>query len=322
MRILPILFCLSFLLPAQQPKPTPALKQADFERYLKELSNWGRWGKDDQLGAINLITPAKRRAAANLVREGFTVSLSHQAEKEKTADNPRPFLHQMLSDGKTPNAQAHSDSFTVAHHGLAHTHLDSLCHFFWNNQMYNGITRDVVTAKGAEKLSVYNYRDGLFTRAVLMDIPKLRGVPYLEPGAAIFPEDLDAWAKQAGFKVEPGDIVLVRTGRWVRRKEKGPWSGSLAGLHMSSAAWLKKHDVAVLGGDSAQDVMPSGVEGVGQPVHLLVLVAMGMPILDNVDLERLAEECAKRKRWDFLLTTAPLAVEGATGSALNPIAVF
>lgn len=315
-----LLLAAALLAPSQTP--SPAFTKADFERWMKELSNWGRWGADDELGALNLITPDKRRRAARLVRDGVTVSLSHRAEKEKSADNPRPFTHEMLSTAATAGAQAHSDSFTVAHHGLAHTHMDALCHFFWNDRMYNGVERSVVTERGAAKLSVYNARHGIFTRAVLMDIPRLKGVKYLEPGTPIYPADLDAWEKQAGVRVEPGDVVLIRTGRWARRAEKGAWSGDLAGLHVTSTRWLKQRDVAVLGGDSAQDVMPSGVDGVRQPVHLLVLVAMGMPILDNVDLEAVAEEAARRKRWDFLLTTAPLAVEGATGSALNPIAVF
>ena len=310
-----------FLSPAQ-PVRRHVLTRTDFERWMKELSNWGRWGAQDELGALNLITPAKRRDAAKLVREGVSVSLSHDAEKETAADNPRPFKHEMLSTGATPNAQAHSDSFTVAHHGLAHTHIDALCHFFWDGRMFNGISRDQVTEQGAGKLSVYAIRQGIFTRGVLMDLPALKGVPYLEPGTAIYPEDLDAWEKKAGVRVSPGDVVLIRTGRWARRAEKGAWSGDLAGLHMTAARWLKQRDAAVLGSDAAQDVMPSGIEGVRQPIHLLVLVAMGMPILDNCDLEELARTAQAKKRWDFLLTTAPLAVRGATGSALNPIAVF
>ena len=300
----------------------PPFTKADFEGAMKDLSNWGRWGKSDELGALNLITPEKRREAAKLVREGFPVSLSHVAEKEKAADNARPFVHEMLSTSATPGAQSHSDSFTVAHHGLAHTHLDALCHFFYDGRMYNGFAREEVTAKGAAKLSVFVARQGIFTRGILMDIPRVKGLPYLEPGTPIYPEDLDAWEKQAGVRVASGDVVLIRTGRWARRAEKGPWTGELAGLHVTCARWLKSRDAAVLGSDAAQDVMPSGVEGVRQPIHLLVLVAMGMPILDNCDLEELSKAAQQRNRWDFLITCSPLAVPGATGSALNPIAVF
>ena len=204
--MLRILFLISLAfgpaLPAQPARP-PYTK-ADFENSMKELSNWGRWGTTDELGALNLITPEKRLSAAKLVREGIPISLSHDAEKEIAADNPRPFVHQMLSTSATPGAQSHSDSFTVAHHGLAHTHLDALCHFFYDGKMYNGFAREEVTAKGAGKLSVYAARNGIFTRAVLMDIPRLKGLPYLEPGTPIYPEDLDAWEKMAGLRVQPG----------------------------------------------------------------------------------------------------------------------
>jgi kynurenine formamidase len=258
------------------------------------------------------------------VQEGVPVSLFHNAEKETAADNPRPFGHEMLVHAGSPNASSHSDAFSIAHHGLAHTHLDALCHYFYNDRMYNGIPRSVVTAKGAGKLSVDRIKNGIFTRGVLVDIPRLKNVPYLEPGTPIYPEDLDKWEKFAGLKVQPGDVLLIRTGRWARRAAKGPWPASdhLAGLHASCVPWLKARDISVLGSDSASEVRPTGVEGIRGPVHTLVLVAMGVPILDNCDLEELSEAAQQRKRWEFLLTTAPLSVSGATGSALNPIAVF
>jgi kynurenine formamidase len=291
---------------------------------MTELSNWGRWGKDDELGAINLITPTKRKAAAQLVREGIPVSLYHDAETQTAVDNPRPFGHEMLVHAGTPDATSHSDSFSIAHHGLAHTHLDALCHYFYKDRMYNGVPRSVVTASGSQKLSVARMKSGIFTRGVLVDIPRMKGVPYLEPGTPIYPEDLDAWEKFARVKIQPGDAVLIRTGRWARRAAKGPWPASehLAGLHASCVRWLKARDIAVLGSDSASEVRPTGVEGMRGPVHTLILVAMGVPILDNCDLEQLGEATQQRKRWEFLLTTAPMSVAGATGSALNPIAVF
>jgi kynurenine formamidase len=149
-------------------------------------------------------------------------------------------------------------------------------------------------------------------------------VPYLEPGAAIYPEDLDAWEKKTGIKIMAGDVIFVRTGRWARRAAVGPWavnSGS-AGLHASCARWIKQRDVAMIGSDAASDVIPSGVEGVALPIHQLMIVAMGVHIFDNCDLEALSEACAKRNRWDFLLTAAPIAVTGGTGSPLNPVAIF
>jgi len=323
-RSLAVVGLLAFVLApslAQTPRP---VSQEEFDRWMKELSNWGRWGKDDELGALNLITPAKRRAAAQLVREGVTVSLSHDAETQTAADNPRPFVHEMIAHGETPDVTSHSDSFSIAHHGLAHTHLDALCHYFYKDRMYNGVPRSEVTAAGSRRLSIYRAKGGIFSRGVLVDIPRLKGVPYLEPGTPIYPEDLDAWEKYAGIKISAGDVVFVRSGRWARRADKGPWAASdhLAGLHASSARWLKSRDIAVLGSDSAGEVRPTGVEGMRGPVHTLILVAMGVPIFDNCDLEDLSKASAERKRWEFLLTTAPLAVPGATGSALNPIAVF
>ncbi len=303
--------------------PPRVFTEADFDRAMQELSNWGRWGKDDELGALNLITPAKRREAARLVRDGVAVSLAHDAEKEKAPDNPSPFVHEMLRTSRTPNVTSFGDSFTISHHGLAHTHLDALCHFFYRGRMYNGFSVQEVTEKGAGRLSVQRIKAGIFTRGVLMDIPRLKGVPYLEPGTPIYPDDLDAWERKAGLRVQPGDVVLIRTGRWALRAAKGPWTPSeLAGLHASCAQWLKQRDAAVLGSDAASDVRPSRVDGVPQPIHVLVLVALGMPIFDNLDLEAVGSACAERRRWEFLLTAAPLAVPGATGSALNPIAVF
>lgn len=318
-RVLGLTLLFAALLQAQ---PRPATT-ADFDGWMKQLSNWGRWGKSDELGTLNLITPSTRLAAAKLVREGFAVSLSHDAEKEKAPDNTRPFVHEMLASSDNPGAEIFTDSFTVAHHGIIHTHLDALCHFSYKGSIYNGFSPKEVTSKGAGKLSIETARNGIFARGVLIDIPDLKGVSYLEPGVAIYPEDLDAWEKKSGVRVKAGDVVFIRTGRWARRIEKGPWSmAERAGLHATSVAWLHKRDIAVLGSDASSDVRPSQVEGIAQPVHTLVIVAMGTPILDNCDLELLSKEARKRKRWDFLLTTSPLTVPGATGSALNPIAIF
>jgi kynurenine formamidase len=146
----------------------------------------------------------------------------------------------------------------------------------------------------------------------------------MEPGAAIYVEDIEAWEKKAGVKIGSGDAVFVRTGRWARRAAKGPWNAGeiLAGLHVSVVPWLKQRDVAILAGDGASDVMPSQVQGVSQPVHFLMLVALGSPLFDNCDLEQLAETANRLGRWEFMFTAAPLAVPRGTGSPLNPIAIF
>ena len=301
-----------------------AINKEIFDQWMKELSNWERWGKDDEMGAINLITAAKRKQAAGLVKEGASFSLSRDAEKEKAVDNPAPFGHQMTRTGVNNPGSSSGDTFTISHHGYAHTHMDSLCHFFYKGKMFNGYPQELVTQQGAAKLSIRNFKNGILTRGILMDIPVLKGIDYLEPGTPIYPEDLDAWEKKARLRVGSGDVVFIRTGRWALRDAKGPWEASKksAGLYASCARWLKSRDVAMLGSDAASDVMPSGIDGVAQPIHTLVLVAMGMPIFDNCDLELISKEANRRKRWEFLLTASPLAVPGATGSALNPIATF
>ncbi len=322
-RAVPIALLILLALPAitQTRRDVTA---ADVERWMKELSNWGRWGKEDQLGALNLITPSKRQAAAKLVRDGVTVSLSRDAAKEQAVDNGSPFSHKMNATGINNPGQYAMDTLAVSYHGWAHTHMDALSHMFYKGQMYNGFSQKETTDKGAAKLGVTNVKNGIFTRGILMDIPRLKNVPYLELSTPIYPEDLEAWEKRAGVKVTSGDVVFIRTGRWARRAAKGPWdiSKNSAGLHASCATWLKARDIAMLGSDAASDVMPSGVKGVDQPIHQLVLIALGAPIFDNCDLEQLSEAAAQRKRWEFLITSAPLAVPGATGSPLNPIAVF
>lgn len=294
----------------------PATTSETVDQWMTELSNWGRWGADDQLGTLNLITPKKRLAALALVRDGVSVSLARDVEKAKSADNPNPFEHEMLNPGM--------DRFAVSYHGFAHTHLDSLCHFAYEEEMYNGVSRDTSTADGCQKLSVHNVKNGIMTRGVLVDLAWLKGVDYLEPDTVIYPEDLDAWEKKSGVTIDSGDAVFFRTGRWARREAAGIWDiGSQgAGLHASCAQWLKERDVAIVGSDFGTDVQPSGVDGSRFPLHSLLIVAMGTPLFDNADLEALTEAAQARGRWEFLLTAAPLAVPGGTGSPLNPIGTF
>jgi kynurenine formamidase len=298
------------------------------ERWMKELSNWGRWGKDDRLGAINLITPEKRKAAARLVVDGVSVSLAHDVLETESPDNPAPFEHTMTATGGPENPAPYAmDRYAVTYHGFAQTHVDALCHVFHDGKMYNGVDRATATTEGCKELDVTTMRDGVLTRGVLVDIAWLKGVDWLEPGTAIYPEDLEAWEKKSGIKVGPGDALLLRTGRWARREAKGAWGPmeGAAGLHVSCAPWLKERDVAILGSDAGSDVVPSGVTGAAGiylPIHELAIVALGVPIIDNADLERASQEAQKRGRWEFLFTLAPLRVEGGTGSPANPIATF
>ena len=313
------------------PPVTPAsrdLGQADIERLMDELSNWGRWGADDQLGAANLITPEKRLEAMGLATEGITVSLAHRVLQDEADDVPLPFGRRMLGVPDAAAASAFfggvSDNYQVSYHGYSHSHIDSLCHILHKGQMYNGVSQDTITEAGCANASIVNLQGGIVTRGVLLDIPRLKGVPYLEPGTPIYTEDLEAWEEMAGVTVQPGDAIFIRTGRWARRAEVGPWtiSENAAGLHASTMPWVKSRDVSFIGSDAALDVVPSLVDDVRLPVHLLTIVAMGVDLFDNQDLEALAETAASLNRWEFTLVASPLAVENGTGSPINALAIF
>jgi kynurenine formamidase len=294
-----------------------------YARWKTELSNWGRWGASDEIGALNLITPEKRRQAAALVRDGVSVSLASDADTVQAVDNPQPY--EVTMQGIS------SDRIAVSYHGITHTHLDSLAHINEQGVFYNGYKPEeaAVLANGHAKNSIHNVKNGVFTRGILIDIPRLKGVPYLEPGTPIYVEDLEAWERQAGVRVSAGDALFVRTGVWARRRAVGPWlrgraeGARSAGLHPSVIPWLKARDVALLGSDHPQYVSPGEPDAAPRgAVHDFALVYLGVHLFDNCDLEALAEAAAARNRWEFLLTAAPLPIRGGTGSPLNPIATF
>jgi kynurenine formamidase len=307
--------------PLISPGPSAARfpRNADeFDQMFNQVKNWGRWGPDDQLGAANLITDAKRKRAVALAKLGIAVGLAHPPLTEPAPDNGNPFEHTM-------NRGFTTDTYKVSYHGYAHSHIDALCHILYKGQTYNGhATSDVNTEKGCTVLGIQNLRNGIVTRAILFDIPRLKGLPYLEPGTPVFVEDLEAWEKKAGVRVSSGDAIFLRTGRWARRAKLGPWTigRNEAGYHASVAPWLKERGVAFLGSDDAQDVTPSLVQGITLPVHTLAITALGVDILDNMDLETVAETAARLNRWEFLLTTAPVPVTGGTGFPVNPLAIF
>jgi kynurenine formamidase len=309
-----LLSVISFDLAAQSNRNVTAQM---VEEWMTELSNWGRWGADDELGALNLITPEKRIEAAKLVTTGISVSLAHNYALANDSASTPAFDHDVFSFSGP--AEFVMDRISFSYHGNVHSHLDSLCHLSHNGQMYNGFSVDEVSEEGCNKLAITDVKEGIFTRGILLDIARLRGVDYLQPGTPIYIEDLEAWEEQAGIRAGPGDVIFVRTGRWITPEDAGQGS---AGLHASVAPWLKARDVAIVGGDYANEVGPSGVEGKFLPIHQLTLVALGVRLFDNLDLEALAEEAARQGRWEFLLTASPIPVELGTGSPLNPIATF
>ena len=296
---------------------------AQYEQWRTELSNWRRWGPDDQMGALNLITPEKRKQAAALVTDGITVSMANDVITEESIEGSSPFEVVTYVD-----ESGGGDVLSVRFHGFIHTHIDAFAHRFMDGKMWNGFAADnVTTEKGAQKGSVYAAREGLFTRGVLMDVARLKGVPYLEPGTRIYTEDLEEWEEQAGVRVSSGDAVFIRTGRWARRAAVGLWdvNNQRAGLDPSVIPWLKQRDVAILGSDSMHDAMPlqEGAElESGVALHDFALIMLGVHLFDNMNLEAVGDAAAERSRWEFLLTAAPLRFRTATGSPLNPIAVF
>ena len=301
-----------------------AMSRAEFDQLLQTISNWGRWGEDDQLGTLNLITADKRRAAASLVEDGITVSMSLELNTTEDDFNTNPFMHQKSASEFGGHLSA-ADNYEVSYHGFAHSHLDGLQHFGQDGMAYNGIPFESLQADRSADLGIQNIAvNGIFTRGVLVDLPRHLGVDYVPAGTAITAADIESWEKESGVRISSGDVLLVRTGRWVQVAKEGQWNflEKATGWDASFAAWLKARDVAVIGSDGISDVMPSGVEGLALPLHALVIVGLGMPMLDNLDLEAVARAAAERNRSTFLFVGAPLRVLGGTGSPLNPLAVF
>jgi len=297
----------------------------------ESVKNWGRWGHDDEAGALNLITPERRAAAAAEVSAGITVSCARELPVTPSIENPHPAMHMMVRGGDdcvTPGLGLAStaDFVGVAFHGMATSHVDALCHIFVDEQMYNGFPATDVKSTGAQRGSIMCAKDGIAGRGVLLDIARQRGQGHLEPGTAITVADLEAAEAGQGVTVGEGDILLIGTGRDTRRDESGPWHpwrDGLAGLHPETIPWLHERGISVLGCDGVSDVLPGNhPSDWPMPIHQCVIVAMGVHLLDNLRLDRLATTCAEQNRWSFLLTVAPLRIEGGTGSPANPIALF
>jgi kynurenine formamidase len=304
------------------------MSNPEFRELFAKVSNWGRWGDDDQRGTLNHLTSDRIAAAAQLVRNGETVSLSGPLNTESQPDNPEPADHHMTMltdvDIGSGTLRFAKDYVGVDYHNDTHSHLDALCHVAFDGALYNGRSSDSVTAEGAAVNTVEAMRDGIVGRGVLLDIPRLRGVDWLEPGEHVFPTDLEGAEREQGVEVGEGDVLLVRTGHTHRLEELGPWdtAASKAGLHPECALLLAERRVAALGCDGNSDTAPSSTEGVGFPIHALTLNAMGMPLMDYLHLEDLKAACARAGRWEFLHVAAPLRIAGGTGSPLNPIAIL
>ena len=297
--------------PAEQAANLSSVTKEQFVRWMTELSNWGRWGKDDELGALNLITSAKRRQAAALVKTGTIVSLSRDIMRQKGGNSPQ--TRPINTGGALVNLFLIQGDYLferqeIEYHGGALSHFDALCHVSYNGKLYNGLNfKEVVTPEGGcSKLAVTALKDGIVTRGILLDIP----------GTRVRREDIGAWEKRTGLKISSGDALLLRT----RRSGGASTAFGGAGYEPSLIPFLKERDIALIGADVPQE--GGNIVGVNIPIHTFTIVALGMNLLDNLDLEALAETAAKLKRWEFMLTVEPLRVQNGAGSAVNPVAVF
>lgn len=292
--------------------------------YLKDDRNWGRWGNDDQVGAVNMVTPDKRSSAARLVKSGRAVSLSREFPKTPAPNNPNPAIHYMKRVARGERDGFSADYYGISYHGTATTHLDALCHVWNEDGMWNGRNPDeAITMDGAIWGSVDHWAEGIITRGVLLDVPKHRGKPYVTQEEPVHRWELEDIAQEQGVTMEPGDALVVYSGREKWNEDGNPLWGSdpqlRPGLHASCLKFIRESDCCLLVWDM-MDFTPNGY-GLGWSLHGSIF-AYGIGLLDNALLEPLAEACAQEGRYEFMLTVNPLRVVGGTGSPVNPIALF
>jgi len=305
----------------------------EFDEIFESVKNWGRWGDDDERGTLNYLTPQMVAAAAGLVRSGRQVTMSIPMNTTAGPDNPSPVIRYVVQghDIDMGNTLAFATDFVgVAFHGDCHTHMDALCHIAYRGQVYNGRpAREVMTSRGATALDVTTYSNGLVGRGVLLDVPRFRGVSWLEPGEAVTRAELEAVEAAQGVHLGEGDIFVFRTGHHRRRLELGAWDNGYPpagqgkpGLHVDTIAWMHERKIAAFLPDGDGETVPSNVEGILYPIHPLQVTAMGMFVSDSLQLEDLAQACAEEGRFEFMVVGLPLRLPGGTGSPWNPIAIF
>lgn len=317
----------------QSPTPPAPVTLAEFDAIYESVKNWGRWGPDDERGTMNYVTPAKIAAAAALVRSGRTVSMAIPINKTAGPDNPNPAVHMISLMHDLPVSES-GLSFgmcylAMASHGDCHTHVDALNHVGYRGQLYNGKPAATLTSRGSDWGSIAAYSTGIVGRGVMLDAARHRGVPWLEPGDAVTRAELEEIEKAQGVRLGEGDILVFRTGHHARRLALGAWNNEYppagegkAGLHVDTVPWMHERRIAGFLPDGDGETVPSNVEGMPYPIHVLQLTAMGMLISDSLQLEELAVACEEEGRWEFMVVGLPLRLPGATGSPWNPIAIF
>jgi kynurenine formamidase len=287
----------------------------------EQVSNWGRWGPNDEMGTLNFITPAKIHEAANLVRSGRVVSIAHDLSVVASAKNAVPIKHTMVSKGGV--AHGAFDELTIYSHGLFQTHLDAVAHIFHQGKAYNGRSAsDILGKDGLAFGSIHAQRGGIVTRGVLLDVARSREVDWLQPEESVSARDLEAAERLSGVTVTTGDAVFIRIGLGRREATAGPEDPSIrAGIGPDCPAWLHEREVALVGSDCPEK-LPTDYPDIGLVWHIAALVYMGLSLIDSAALEPLAQACAEEKHNDFLFTVAPLPFPRGTGSAVNPLCIF
>jgi kynurenine formamidase len=301
----------------------------DFREIGRRLSNWGRWGDDDERGTVNLITPERIAAASRLVRHGTVFDLGIPFD----GTGPQPGVRRMnpvrlmaeTGDDQQLRGAFHFADDYVFMPLQAASQWDGLAHVFYDDQLYNGFPASDVGPHGAHHCSIDKLAKGIVGRGVLLDIARLREVEWLEAGEVITPGDLDAAAERQGVDVGSGDILLVRTGwrrKFLAERNAAAWMSGEPGLGLACCEWLHARDVAVVASDNwAVEVLPGEIPTEMMPVHMVLIRDMGMTLGEILDFEELAQDCQQDGVWEFLLTAPPIKFTRAVGSPINPLAI-
>lgn len=300
-----------------------------YDKLFERVSNQGKWGDKDKRGTVNYIDNNKILSALKLPEKGISVSLSFNITQDSSEINHSDFdeitkYNHQASSVEFKGYDWASDNYSISYHGFTVSHMDGLAHLAQGGKLYNGYDASKITPQGFEELGIEAFSSGIISKGVLIDIPLLYGKKYLDAGTKVTITDILKFEKKYNVKIEKGDVVLVRTGRWSEKSIKGDsdYSKVSAGVDYKIASLLDERQVSVLGSDGTNDAQPSGIPEEGSPVHKLTLVSMGMPLLDNLNLEHISKEAKKQNKWEFFISVQPLRFKGGTGSPVNAIAIF
>lgn len=306
----------------------PAVSYNDFLSLFESIKSWNDYSPSSlERGALNFITPEIVKSAAQLVETGEIITMGLPWNTVSGPDNHKPALHYMTElsvDTPSEAPNCNKDFIGVDYHGKAVSHLDAMTHISFNDFLFGGKSSVASVNATGSSWSTVDKLGPIATRGVLLDAARFLDLEWIEPGTAVHAEDVLAYEKKFGFTIGQGDCVLLRSGHFARREKLGVWDPSdfSAGFHVDVMELFKSRKVSVIGADGDSDVRPSPVAGVGSPIHVLALPGLGIPLLDNLQLEATASKCAQLKRWTFNIVISPLNIPRGTGSPINPIAIF